>query len=49
MPISFAGFRLQMASTSQGMILTAKDSADGRERLVLTTTMASVTTGASIS
>ena len=37
-----------MGITSQGMILTARDSADGRERLVLTTAMAPVTAGASI-
>ena len=38
-----------MGITSQGMILTARDSADGRERLALTTVMAPVTAGASIS
>ena len=38
-----------MGITSQGMILTAKDSANGRERLTLATVMAPVASGASIS
>jgi methionyl-tRNA synthetase len=37
-----------MGITSQGMILTVRDSADGRERLALTTVMAPVTAGAPI-
>jgi len=38
-----------MGITSHGMILTAKDSAAGRERLALTTVMAPIAPGASIS
>ncbi|MDR0476880.1 MAG: methionine--tRNA ligase, partial [Desulfobulbaceae bacterium] len=38
-----------MGITSRGMILTAKDSASGRERLALTTVMAPVAAGAAIS
>ena len=38
-----------MGITSRGMLLTAKDSADGKERLTLTTVMAPIAAGASIS